>query len=798
MHAVKIEERDICRVYFGGTYQERWSENYTLSIDYSERKWVEAEFSAGLWRAVGGDEELRELLDSRDCPELTWQYFQAAATVWAARRDCHRRGLSMDRLGEFFFSRGNPLVAPELMRAMMDEEGWSVDAAFRTAAFCCADLTAGSVEMDQMFPLQPRTGHVISIMRMMRQRTLAAAYDSRQEEYRAPAGALRCGETVRLSFRLLSGEAAGAELLLYGDGLDLRLPMEREGDRFSVSFRAPEKPIALWFCFEIEYGEGRCWLCADDSGFIGRIYNSRANGFRLTVYREDFETPAWFRRSVMYQIFPDRFAFSQDGTAERGIEYHRQLGQTPELHRSLAEPVRSKPRPFEAAYSPDDFYGGTLKGIAEKLPYLKKLGVSCLYLNPIVEARSNHRYDASDYRKVDPILGTNRDLTALCRKAERLGIRVILDGVFSHTGADSRYFNRYGNYPGKGACQGTRSKYYPWYQFDRFPDKYKCWWGFQDLPEVDERNRQWQDFVVTGPDSVVKYWLRQGAAGWRLDVADELPDDVLALIRQAAREEKPDALILGEVWEDPVIKTGMEGRRNYALGWSLDSVMNYPIRDGLLDFIHGRRDAYGLRDLLISQQMNYPQPLYYSLMNLFGSHDTDRLRTALATPVYLRGKSREEQLAVKISREDLDKALEREKLAAALQFSLPGVPSIYYGDEQGMTGVGDPFCRGPFREDPEAASLHDRYAELAALRNAVPALSTGEAVFMAASSEVLLILRYIRGGKDVFGLPAEDGATLTVLNRSEQALPFEANCAAAGKGVVRGTAAPLSGEILEL
>ncbi len=797
MHAV-TEERALCRVWFGGTYEEHWSEDYKLSIRYKDQRWVDAEQRDGRWQAVGGDQALAEQLNGPDCPPLTQQYFQAAADVALARRECGRRGLPMDRLGELFYSAGNPLTAPELMRVMMDELDWSIDAAFRTAAHCCADLTAGNIEADQMLSLQPRTGRLLSLMRMMRQRTLTAAYNGSREEFRSPQGAVTCGESVRLACRILSGTATSATLMVYGDNMSREIPMEREGDWFTVRYQTPDTPAALWFCFKIESSEGPYWLCPDSTGYIGRLHNSRSNSFRLTVYRRDFETPAWFRRSVVYQIFPDRFAFSNDGTAEKGIEYHRQLGQTPELHQSLDEPVRHLPRPFEAAYSPDDFYGGTLKGIREKLPYLKDLGVNCLYLNPIVEARSNHRYDAADYLRVDPILGSNRDLERLCQAAEKLGIRVILDGVFSHTGADSRYFNRYGNYPGKGACQGRDSRFYPWYSFTSFPDEYKSWWGFQDLPEVDEHNRQWQNFVVTGAKSVVKTWLRRGAAGWRLDVADELPDDVLSLIRQAAREVKPDALILGEVWEDPVIQVSMGHRRDYALGNSLDSVMNYPLRDALLAFVHRRMDAYGLRDFLIGQKMNYPKPLYYSLLNLYGSHDTDRIRTALATPVYLRGLSREKQMGLKITQEALDRAMTLERMAAALQFSLPGAPSIYYGDEQGMAGVNDPFCRGPFREDPAARQLRDCYASLAALRNGAPALSTGEAVFMAASADLLLILRYIHGGKDVFGLPAEDGAYLTVINRSEEEAAYTADCSAAGKGLVRGTAAPLSGAVIKL
>ena len=366
--------------------------------------------------------------------------------------------------------------------------------------------------------------------------------------------------------------------------------------------------------------------------------------WQLSVIPADFTVPEAFRGRVMYQIFPDRFAFSNDGTAERGVAYHTALGQTPELHRSLEEPVRWQPRPFEQNYIPDDFYGGTLRGIEQKLPYLKELGISCLYLNPIVEARSNHRYDTSDYMRVDPILGTNEDFTHLCEMARQMGIRIMLDGVFSHTGADSIYFNRYNHYPVKGACQGADSPYYGWYEFRSFPNDYRSWWGFAELPEVEETNPGWQEMIVTGQDSAVRTWLRRGASGWRLDVADELPDAVLALIRRAAREEKPDAPILGEVWEDPVLKESYGSRRDYALGNSLDSVMNYPFRTAVLRFAHRWIDAYALRDFLRGQQMNYPKPLYYSLMNLLGSHDVDRLRSALAADVVIRDLKREEQL----------------------------------------------------------------------------------------------------------------------------------------------------------
>ena len=785
-----------CTVYFGGRYYENWSEDYTLSVRYENRRQVLARFSGGRWAPVSGDLEICELLVSPLCPPLMQEYFQTAATVYTALHGCIGRGLPLARLCECFQSEAEPLAAPELMRLLMDDCGLQLEEAYRITASCCDDLGCKGVQPQYIKAYQPRTAHVVSILRRPSERTPALIHDGRLPQYRSIPGAADAGSAIRLAFRRRGGSIRRAELVLWSDDFEHSWNMESDGDEYYVNLILPEEPQALWYAFYVETESSAHWLCPDETGYRGRILPRREEGFRLTVCRRDFDTPAWFRRSVMYQIFPDRFAFSRDGTAERGIAYHESLGQVPELHASLDEPVRSGPRSFEREYNPDDFYGGTFRGIEQKLPYLKELGVSCLYLNPIVEARSNHRYDASDYRRPDPILGTTADFIRLCRRAGELGIRLILDGVFSHTGSDSVYFDLYGHYGGRGACSGPNSPYYRWYEFKHFPDEYRCWWGFPSLPEVEEHEPSWQREIVTGKDSVVRLWLRRGASGWRLDVADELPDDVLAMIRGAVKETAPDAPIIGEVWEDAVVKESYGHRRRYALGDALDSVMNYPLRAAVLDFIHGRSDACALRDFLIGQQMNYPRPFYYALMNLLGSHDVARLKNALATPLDLRALSREEQLEVEFSDEAMALAEKRERLCATLQFCLPGVPSIYYGDEQGMEGVGDPFNRLPFREGDK--ELHEHYARLCALRNGSAALSTGNAVFMADGTDVLLVLRYVADGKDVFGEETENAVFLGVFNRSEEARPYSADCSAAGLGVRTGIAPPLAGEILRL
>ena len=781
---------------FGGSYRECWSEEYTLSIQYEGRQYVRAAWTDGAWQAVGGDPVLTGQLRTGNCPALTMQYFQAAAEVAAAVERCEGNGLRLEQIQECACFSPNPLTGPDLLRLLMDDRGFPLNNAYQVVASCCEDLMAAGVDVEAVYPLQPRTAHVISILRRCSQNVLALQHNSTDPAFRDPVGAVPEGTELCLAVRILSGDVEQAYLHLYGDSFENEIPMKREGDLYRCDFRVPDTAEALWYSFRVETGTSSHWLCPDETGYRGRLYGYQAPGFRLTVYRKDFETPAWFRRSVMYQIFPDRFAISADDVARQGIAYHQGLGQTPELHEHVEEPVRWQPRPFEDDYSPDDFYGGTLNGIREKLPYLKDLGVNCLYLNPIVEARSNHRYDTSDYMQVDPILGSNEDFERLCAEAAAQGIRIILDGVYSHTGADSVYFNRWGHYPDKGACQGPDSPYYGWYDFRSYPDDYRCWWGFRDLPEVDEENPAWQQFVIRGENSVVKTWLRRGASGWRLDVADELPDDVLALIRKASKEEKPDALVLGEVWEDAVIKESYGGRRNYALGYSLDTVMNYPLRTAVLNFMHRNISAYALRDFLIGQQMNYPEPMYYSLMNLMGSHDVERLRTALAANINFEALSREAQMHLYFSPEDLGHASQLEMLCAAIQFALPGVPIIYYGDEQGMCGVRDPFNRMPFKEGHR--QLHEYYAALAKMRRSADALSTGKARFLAASGDVLLILRYITDGIDVFGQSAENGVFLAVINRGDTEAAFSVDCSEAGQGQIKGKIDACSAEILVL
>jgi len=552
-------------------------------------------------------------------------------------------------------------------------------------------------------------------------------HDSTLELYRSPLGAVKCGETVRL--RLKATEISGYAELLADDEV---IPMHKDADGFfSVDFRAPEQPGLVHYAFR---------LAQDVNYGTDGIGGSDMHPWTITVYDANFETPAWAEGAVMYQVFPDRFA-PGGSSFEKGVKYHRGKKRSIEVHGSWNEPVKYRPGSDDGEhYRPNDFYGGTLRGITDRLPELHALGVRCLYLNPIFESDSNHRYNIADYRKIDPMLGTQADFRALCAAAQKLGMHIVLDGVFSHTGDDSIYFNKYGHYPGPGAYQSKESPYYPWYDFRDFPDEYRCWWGFRSLPEVDETNPDWQKFIITGDDSVIRHWLRQGTCGWRLDVADELPDEVIALMRDAVKAQKPDALLLGEVWEDATTKISYGVRRTYALGKGLDSVMNYPLRTALIDFALGRLNAPALQRFLLDQKLSYPAPMYRCLMNLLSSHDTARIRTVLGCGEDGSGLSREQQALHTLTPAQNARGRALQKLCAALQFALPGIPCIYYGDEEGMQGFRDPFCRAPYRRRPD--SLRSYYARLAAARNASEALRHGNAAFAAYGDDVVCILRW--------------------------------------------------------
>lgn len=474
-------------------------------------------------------------------------------------------------------------------------------------------------------------------------------------------------------------------------------------------------PGLYFYHFELDTPWGKSLIMNTGNG-IGD-FSAQGNEFQQTVYDKSFKTPDFLKGGIIYQIFPDRFYNS--GAEKKNMPSTRILrrwGETPYWKEEQMNGIWN-----------NDYFGGDLKGIEEKLPYIADLGVNCIYINPIFEAHSNHRYDTADYEKIDTLLGTEEDLKSLCKTAkEKYGISIILDGVFSHTGCDSKYFNLYNHYNTLGAYNSTESPYFSWYKFINWPDDYHAWWGIKLLPEVIEEDESYRNYIC-GKDGILRKWLRCGISGWRLDVADELPDIFLDDLRKAVKEENENAVIIGEVWEDATNKFAYGQRRKYLLGEELDSVMNYPFADAVLNFVRYGHGEYFF-DSVMNIVENYPPQVLNVLMNHIGTHDTERAITRLAGPDN-EGRGRDWQFANnELPSYDYLKGISMMKMASLIQFTLPGVPSIYYGDEIGMQGMKDPFNRACMQWDNHNEELLKWYKRLGQIRNGAKALIDGEFV----------------------------------------------------------------------
>jgi glycosidase len=507
-------------------------------------------------------------------------------------------------------------------------------------------------------------------------------FDSFHPYYKHPFGSIESGSALTLRIKTSGGSpAVSARLVIISDETGNTLRAEEktaqgagitpEGhDLFEFTVQIVDTGL-YFYHFEV---------VRQDKG------TERTPDYQLTVYSRGYVTPRWLKAGVMYQIFPDRFARSGNYRAPRQNKDYI-------LREDWGGAPNGKPDE-KGIVRNNDFFGGNLRGILEKLDYLEELGVTVIYLNPIFEAYSNHRYDTADFKKVDPMLGTEEDFRELCEKAMEKGIRIILDGVFNHTGSDSVYFNKDGRYSETGAYQSKESPYYKWYRFTEFPDRYDSWWGIDTLPGVNETEPSYLDFIIRSEDSVVKHWLRCGASGFRLDVADELPDEFIEALRAAVKEIRSDAAIIGEVWEDASNKMSYGRRRKYFQGNQLDSVMNYPLKDAVIDFLVKGRDGAALEKAVNSLWENYPEPAFGALMNILGTHDTERILTVLAE-----------------GSRDADEARQRLFLACLIVSFMPGIPCVYYGDEIGMKGGKDPLnrmCFEPGRGDPQILRFYRR------------------------------------------------------------------------------------------
>ena len=557
-------------------------------------------------------------------------------------------------------------------------------------------------------------------------------HDSRDPLYRTPSGARPTGSDVILRCR--ADDARAVTLRLWWDDGEIRRPMTaspRGAGLFEIRLTLPEQSGLLWYYFIVDFdGETRLYGNADDRlGGEGRLYDHEPPSFQLTVYDEEFDTPRWMREGLLYQIMPDRFAARGKSAPEAGW-----------LHEKWDEPPAIHVDPSTHDNRADDFFGGNFRGVMDRLDYLKELGVTAIYFNPIFRARSNHKYDTGDYETIDPSFGTREDFEALCGRARALGIRILLDGVFSHTGSDSRYFNRLGRYDSLGAYQSMESPYASWYRFKRWPDEYDCWWGFETLPTVNKSDESYRRYILTGENAIVKRWLRRGASGWRLDVADELPVPFLRTLRKSVKSVDPDAAVLGEVWEDASNKVAYGQLRCYCLGDTLDSVMNYPLREGLIGFLLGEIDAYALKRRLDALYENYPAPFAAALMNLLGSHDKARVinRLSGAEP---ENRPREQRAFTPLSDAEYERGKRRFIKAWRFLCAMPGMPCLYYGDEAGAQGGDDPFCRGTYPWGHEDRALMEEIKRVNHARLKSRAAQNGSLELIAPDADTLTVVR---------------------------------------------------------
>ena len=482
-----------------------------------------------------------------------------------------------------------------------------------------------------------------------------------------------------------------------------------ENDYLKYSIELDPFDIGLYYYhFEVHFDNFTAYLKNDnlDSKLVQN--SNELPDWQLTVYDYNYTTPDWYKGTIMYQIFPDRF--------KRSDKYKVTIAKNEDVrirHDNWNDIPHSSIT--HKNYGAKDFFMGNLLGIEEEKNYFKKLNIESIYLNPIMESPENHRYSTADYFNVDPYFGTNEQFKNFCSGFKKDNIRIILDGVFSHTGSDSIYFNRYNNYDSIGAYNSQSSPYYSWFDFSKFPNEYHSWWGFDNLPTVKKENKEYSDFINNKDTGVVNYWQKLGISGWRLDVADEFPDEFLDRIRESAKYYDKNSLIIGEVWEDATNKISYNTRRRYFLGKQLDSVMNYPWKNAIINFVK-YKDASSFSTEILKLVENYPRPALDCLMNLLDSHDTERVLTLLAfdnpesVPV-------EQRPTYKLSDEQYQKAKSLLKFASFIQFTLPGVPCIYYGDEIGMYGFRDPYNRLSFTHDNIDKDLLNHYIELSTFRN---------------------------------------------------------------------------------
>lgn len=563
-------------------------------------------------------------------------------------------------------------------------------------------------------------------------------YNSWDKNFKAPFGALKFDEGLTIYVKVNEGYNVDSISLEINKEEEMRtitlneeLSNDKLGKCFCCKMENFEETGVYFYYFKVDvevdgnkktvfYGKNR------ENGYSCEYDYNDINKYQITVYK-DFKVPTWYKEGILYHIFVDRFNNGNrngkiDNPKKNSFIYGNWEDIPMYIKDSKGDIIRW------------DFHGGNLRGIINKLGYLKKLGVSILYLSPIFEASSNHKYDTGDYKKIDPMFGDEETFKELINKAKEKDMSIVLDGVFSHTGADSKYFNMYGNYNSLGAYQSKESPYYPWYMFEDFPQKYKSWWDVKTLPNINELEDSYMDYIIYDKDSVINKWIDMGIKGWRLDVADELPTKFIRELKKELKKADDDSILIGEVWEDASNKISYGQRRSYLLGEELDSVMGYPFRNNMFSFLKGEIKSYELCNRYMQIKENYPKESFKSNLNLIGTHDVTRAKTELNYDVDLV------------------------KLAVAVQMTFEGVPYIYYGDEAGLCGGVDPDNRRTYPWKNEDEDMLSFYKDIIKIRNKNTLLSSGDTDFIyTENNSVFAFIRFNENNDRV----------LILVNRSE-------------------------------
>jgi cyclomaltodextrinase / maltogenic alpha-amylase / neopullulanase len=587
---------------------------------------------------------------------------------------------------------------------------------------------------------------------------LSVQYDSRSVQYKAPFGAVVTNTPLSFSFSALPGISSATlvfekrrlegnqEVLEYSSVKRLEMNKQQDGPRERWTANTSFNDIAVYgYYFEIRIGE-KTYIYQNNRDEIPWTRERGTNGigviaevpestksirrYRQSVFSADYQVPDWAKEVVYYYIFPERFRNgSKSNDPKPGMDrYH---DHTVEMHPTwLGIPYRPNTGDGSDAYYNNDFFGGDLAGIIEKLDYIKDLGANTIYMTPIFHAVSNHKYDTADYKHIDPHFGSNADFEVLTREAKKRGLRVILDASLNHTGSDSIYFDRFNNFKTNGAFADAKinsaSPYADWYSFDAtktdIEQQYKGWVGVRDLPELNKSSQSFRGYAFAADDSVMKQWLNLGASGWRMDVAPWVPDDFWRAWRPAVKGHDQNALTIAESYFDS---------SKFFLGDMFDSTMNYIFRNAVVDYANGKPAPDSYRYIEFMREA-YPSQSFYALMNLLSSHDQPRT-------LHVFGYQNENTDAAAITA-----AKQKLRLAVFFQMIFPGAPTVYYGDEVGVTGGEDPYNRAPYPWADQGgkpdSELLAEFKKLIQMRKDNPILSMGTLGIPLLINEHLIVL----------------------------------------------------------